>query len=197
MPHYLDHLTHKGKWITLWFPQNREESLLIQDRFPRVTSLRSILELFPQIMLSEIGWMFPVSIIGIFLALFIYYQNIKWALLGLIPFLSGLGLTLIVSLLTQNPLSFISLIGLIMVLGFSFDYAIFILDLELERLDSIPATLSGLWYAAITTLCGFIPLIFCHHKVLSQLGLALVCGVLGSLLGTFWGIPPCVRRLKR
>ncbi len=195
VPSYSQHLEARGLGLSVWFPKTNEERELIQKNF-KTLSLKGILDQLPTRLMKEVGWMFPLALTGIFLALWFYYRRFGIALLGLVPFLGGMGFTYAVSWITGIPLSFISLIGLIMVLAFSFDYSIFILDLELGRLDSTPATLSGLWYAAITTIVGFVPLLFCEHRVLLQLGMALVCGAIGSLLGGFWGIPLLLRRLK-
>ena len=81
-----------------------------------------------------------------------------------------------------------------MVLGFSVDYAVFAIDAELRKSESKAGTTSGLIYSAATTLLGFLPLVFCKHQVLQHLGLALSFGMLGTILGAFWGIPHLYRK---
>jgi predicted RND superfamily exporter protein len=101
-------------------------------------------------------------------------------------------------------LSFISLMGLIMIYGMSVDYGIFATDIDRRTLNIFGNDAGknrGVWtsifLAAFTTVAGFLPLDFCRHPVLIDLGRTLTLGMIGTLLGTFWGVPFALVRLKR
>lgn len=193
-PRYMQHLYRESKWLTLWFPKDGEESAKVKEAFPAAQSLGEIISIFPKILTQELQWMFPVSISLIIVILFLYYHSLLHSLLALFPFLCGLGMVLSVSFLLNIPLTFMSLIALIMVLGFSVDYAVFAIDSELRRLENPQATASGLAYASGTTFLGFLPLLFCSHAVLFQLGFALCMGLLGTVVGAYGGIPGLMRK---
>lgn len=194
VPKYVQHLHQNGRWLTLWFPSNNQEADLVRADFPEVRSLGEIISTFPKLLTQELRWMFPLSILLIVGILFLYYRNVYHSLLALFPFLCGLGLVLVASVFFKMPLSFISLICLIMILGFSVDYAVFAIDSGLGRLEDPRATASGLAYASATTFLGFLPLLFCSHGILKQLGLSLCLGLIGTVIGAFGGIPGLLKK---
>ncbi len=51
--------------------------------------------------------------------------------------------------------------------------------------------------AAATTLAGFIPLDFCKHQVLIDLGRTLTLGMIGTIVGTFWGVPFALKNFTK
>jgi len=91
-------------------------------------------------------------------------------------------------------ISFVSMIGVVILCGFSVDYGIFAIDAT--RYPANPRT-AGAWtavlFASVATLAGFVPLLFCQHPVLIQLAQVLSLGMLGTMVGTFWGVPSIVR----
>ncbi len=98
------------------------------------------------------------------------------------------------TLFAQLPLSFISLIGLLMVFGFSLDYGIFVVDLMRHRNEGKFGVWSALGVCSFSAVAGFAPLVFAGHPVLNDLGQILLWGSVGTFIGTFWGIPGLYRR---
>ena len=134
--------------------------------------------------------MIPIALLSALLLLFFYYQSLAFTLLSLIPFFSGLGLFALAVMILHLPLSFISVIAIVMIFGLSFDYGIFATNLFVGMPgQSVEGVWTSLVLSALVSLGGFAPMIFCKHPVLIHLGEALTLGTIGTLLGAIWGIP--------
>lgn len=195
IPNYVKHLTDSQQWVTLWVPKTDAEEKLVREAYPEATSMKDVISIFPETLSRELKWMVPTSFLLATLLLLVYYRNLKLALLALVPFFSGLGLFTLGTVLFQFQVSFISLIAAIMVFGFSFDYGIFATDVvRRSGRHSVEGVWTGLGFAALATLGGFAPLLFCKHPVLAHLGQGLFFGAVGTYLGAIWGIPSFLGR---
>lgn len=174
------------------------EGETFKKTFPEVRSLADSLNLFSEHLSDDLKWMIPLAISLSLLILFIYYQNLIFAFTAILPFLSGVGCFFIVTTLTHEHVDLISVLGLLMVFGFSIDYGVFATDLYIKNDEALKKmdlphleqrVFSTLTLAAITNIVGFFPLLFAQHTVLHQLGYALFFGTLGTYFGTIWGVP--------
>lgn len=104
--------------------------------------------------------------------------------------------------MSRQPVDLISILGLLMVFGFSIDYGVFATDLYVKNSEALQkmdlphleqSVFSTLSLAAFTNLVGFFPLVFAQHTVLHQLGYALFFGTLGTYFGTIWGVPAILK----
>lgn len=197
IPDYAADFQHGGRWVSLLFPSKKEDIAAIRAQFPTATTPRDVFEAFPRIFLYELLWMVPVAMLGAFVFLWRHFHNVKFAGLALVPFFTGVGCYALVSVLLQLQLSFIALIGLLMVFGFSLDYGIFVVDLLHAKNEHKFGVWSALTVCSFATLAGFAPLVFARHPVMDDLGQALLWGSLGTYLGTYWGIPALFRRLEK
>jgi hypothetical protein len=192
---YLSGFFSQGKEIGFWFPANDFEKNLIVQKYPQANSLQELSNIFPKILINELKWMAPLSLVAIWLLLLAYYRRISLTFTALIPFFTGVGLIFCCIWLFKSELSFITLFALVMVYGISVDYGIFSTDLSGrdERVQN------GLWsamlFSGITTVGGFIPLVFSKHPVLIQLGQTVSLGIVGALLGAFWGVPYFIKKI--
>jgi predicted RND superfamily exporter protein len=199
---YAAHLHNEREWISLWLPETEAQTHEIKAAFPNVISLRDVVELFPRTLAEELKWMVPLSILLAALIHFVYYRSVSLALIALLPFFTGVGFLTLCTWILHLHISFISVIGLIMIFGFSLDYGIFATDASIATLHSKNENFkpSGMWSAVIlaasTTLAGFIPLIFCRHPVLQHLGQTLVFGAIGTFFGAWWAIPGIVNHFQ-
>lgn len=187
---YLKDITSQKNWLTVWFPKSEDQISAIKNYDTKAYSLKDVVQQFPTTLERELVWMLPLSLGLCLLLLWWYYRRWQLSLISLVPFLSGVGFYFTCVLIFGWSFSFISIISLIMVFGFSIDYGIFAANLFV--LKNPPAE-NGVWtclvLAAFVTLLGFIPLMICHHPVLIHLGQTLVTGTIGTLIGTVWGIP--------
>jgi hypothetical protein len=198
VPVYAMHLTspaHPGdEWISLWLPANEAEASKIQKSFPATESLSAVVSIFPKMLSRELGMMVPISILLALMFHLIYYRRLSYATIALLPFFTGLGLIVLASLVFHFSFSFISVIALILVFGFSLDYGIFATDACIREHEL--GMWTGITLAACSTVAGFIPLVFCKHPVLKDLGLTLFLGGIGTYLGAIWGVPHAVLAVK-
>jgi hypothetical protein len=196
---YLDHLKSDGQWISLWIPHDEKQEAAIREARPEAVSLRSIADIFPNTLMNELLWMAPLAALLAASLIFLHFRNILLTAIALIPFVCGLGLISIMHWLFGMEFSFVSLIGTVMIFGFSVDYGIFVADAGRsgQKNQSGHGTWTAITFAAITTVAGYAPLLLCKHPVLLHLGQALFFGTVGTYLGAFWGIPQFMKRIKR
>ena len=193
---YTSHLTSDLSGLTLWFTETAEQSKQVKAQFPDAESMAEVARRFPNVLAGELRWMVPVALILTALVILIYYRSFWYLILTFVPFLSGLGLFFLVTFIFQLKVSFISVIGLVMVFGFSIDYGLFLLDVFRAN-DSEESVLTALFFAALTNIIGFLPLVFALHPVLNHLGTALVFGTLGTFIGSVFGIPGFLQILRK
>jgi len=189
VPDYLRDFGSRGRWASLLFTTTPEQTAALKNQFPQATTPREVFAEFPRIFVRELSWMVPVALMGALILLFAHFRNTWFTFLAVVPFLTGLGAFAIVATFFHLPLSFISLIGLLMVFGFSLDYGIFVMDLMRGRDERRSGVWSALGICSFSTVAGFAPLVFAGHPVLNDLGHALLWGSIGTFIGTFWGIP--------
>jgi|GEM_PF-1398042 len=194
---YLSGFFSQDKEIGFWFPASDHEKQLIAENFPLAKSLQELSNIFPRILINELKWMGPLSLAGIWLLLLVYYRRLSLTFTALIPFFTGVGFIFFCIWLFKSDFGFITLFALIMVYGISVDYGIFATDVfsRDERVQN------GLWsamlFSGITTVGGFVPLVFSKHPVLIQLGQTVSLGIVGSLLGAFWGVPYFIKKVRQ
>ncbi|QDK46244.1 hypothetical protein DOM22_14265 [Bdellovibrio sp. ZAP7] len=187
---YLNHLVGRGQFISVFFGETEEQKNLIKEKFPEAHSLVDSIKGFSDSLESDLKWMIPVALLLSTIVLFVYYRNFYWVVAAYIPFLSGLGLFYIANFFKGGSLDLISVLGLLMVFGFSIDYGVFVTDFyafkQPEEEYNIIQSVLGL--AAMTNVIGFFPMVFAKHPILHQLGFALFFGTVGTYFGTRWGL---------
>ncbi|UYL09603.1 MMPL family transporter [Bdellovibrio sp. SKB1291214] len=196
---YLNHLVGQGQFISVFFGETPAQKQLIKEKFPEAHSLVESIKGFSDSLEGDLKWMIPAALILSTIVLLIYYRNFYWVIAAYIPFMSGLGLFYIANFFKGGSLDLISVLGLLMVFGFSIDYGVFVTDFYAfkqpeEEFDIIQSVL-GL--AALTNVIGFFPMVFAKHPILHQLGFALFFGTVGTYLGTRWGLVKFLRLEKK
>ncbi len=191
-PEFLSHLVKENKALTMWFVDTPEQESDLKNSLPGVESLYDIISRFTSMLSREISLFLPLSALGILLLLLVRYRSLKKAGLCLIPFLFSLGLISVVYRVLSVPLTFMSLLGLILIYGLSVDYGIFTTDFysaknrDVTQHSSLNLSLLVNWASGIV---GFVPLVFCRHPILHDLGLVLTLGMVGIFYSTFYFMP--------
>jgi hypothetical protein len=188
-PEYVKDFMGGGRFVTLFFPKDDGEIARLKSQYPAISSPREIFSSFPAVLFRELSWMLPLGFAGAFFLLWLHYRHIGWSALAVVPFFTGLGCYAVASWALSLPVSFISLVGLLMVFGCSLDYGVFVMDFLLFRKDEKPGVWSALSLCAAATMAGFAPMVFARHPVLHDLGHALLWGTLGTYVGSLWGTP--------
>src|SRR4030095_4674800 len=192
---YVSDFFSQDKEIIFWFPIDDEQKKQITQNYPQANSLKELSNVFPRILIKELKWMVPLSLTAIGVFLFVYYRRLSLTWLSLIPLFTGVGLPFCSMALFKSEFSFVSILGLLMVCGLSVDYGVFATDAS-RRGEGQNGTWSGMLFAAITSIASFIPLVFSKHPVLIQLGQTVSLGIVGALLGAFWGVPYFIQKVR-
>jgi hypothetical protein len=182
-------------WITIWFPKG-DELKQILTKFPDTQSFMQIADLFPKLLAREMFWMAPIVFLLSTVLLVLYYKRTSLVCLAYLPFLTGLGAYFVAYALFDLRISFVTLIGFIMIFGFSLDYGIFAANVEDATSDHGAEVRSALTLTTTMTLAGFIPLLFARHPAMKHLGESLVTGTIGTYFGAVSAVPYLFRKLK-
>ncbi len=196
---YVNHLIGDDKFITLFFAENTEQQMQIKQAYPEAHSLVESIKGFSTSLEKDLLWMIPAAIFLSFLILLAYYKKFVLASIALIPFATGVGLFFVASAILNKYLDLISVLGLLMVFGFSIDYGVFSTDCQVfpHNKDEKVHVDTALWFAAMTNIIGFFPMILVKHPILYQLGFALFYGTIGTYIGTKWGVPIALKLALR
>jgi hypothetical protein len=193
---FLSHLQGDNKYINLWFV-DRKQDALSPFLLEKSHSIENILNKASKNIFNELKTFVIITFTIITLILFIRYRSIKKALICLTPFLFSLGLFFLVNLVLGTPITFMTLMGLLLLYGISVDYGIFTTDHYLnEGAKDFKELNTSLLFSWASSFIGFVPLILCRHNVLHDLALAVVVGLVGTILCTFYIVPQFARRLR-
>ncbi len=197
-PKYVEHLYFESSWLELWLPRNKTEEGLIKNKFPEAVSLRELAVLFSKTLNADLAGIIPLAIGGVFLLLLYQFRDWRIALLAAVPCWTGIGMLMLANLFAGGVLTFMTMIAILLIVGFSVDYGIFVTEniFRYEKRDE-RGVWSSLGISALATAGGFFPLVLGKHPVLFQLGLGLTAGVIGTFIGAAWGIPGLVRYWER
>lgn len=187
LPPYLEGLVTDRTTLLIWRVQTPEQESVLRLKFPEAVSLKELAGVFAKELNREVSLLASLSLVLVSLILWIFYRKDRIFLVTLIPFAWGFGLVYLAIAAGWLQLSFISLIALMVVFGFSIDYGVFSAE-ALQRNDDKDIW-SVLFCSALSTGTGLIPLLFCDHPVLKDLAGTMVLGTLGTLGGTFFGVP--------
>jgi hypothetical protein len=184
-------------FLSVWLPKTDAETAKVKALYPDALSLREAVEIFPKTLSGELRWMAPLSILLASFLLFLYYRRLDLTLLALVPFFCAAGVYSIGVFAFGLSFSFISLIALLMIFGFSIDYGVFAVDVTLQPEGrSVTGVWTCLLFASVATGLGFVPMLACKHPVLAHLSQTLTLGTIGTAIGTLWGIPGMMQAFK-
>ncbi|MBC7741431.1 MAG: MMPL family transporter [Bdellovibrionaceae bacterium] len=197
--YYLNHLIGETHALSIFNAQNKQQAAKVKAAYPQAMSLSQALQDFSNSLEKDLRWMIPLSLVLTLIILGLYYRRLKSVLSALLPFATGLGLYFAVSALLSLEVNLISILGLVMVFGFSIDYGVFSTDAHLhaETEGEVQGVYSALTFAALTNILGFLPMLFAGHPVLVNLGSALFYGTLGTYLGTVYGVYPLYQKSRK
>ncbi len=189
---YLKHLYGDDHLLSIFSTPDEQKAKLIQKEFPTAKSLTQGLKSFSVSLEKDLIWMMPAALLLTLLILSLYYKKPKAILTAMLPFFSGLGFYFLASTFIGFEIDLISILGLVMVFGFSIDYGVFSTDVHIHGGSDaeIKSVYSALTFAAVTNILGFLPMLFAGHPVLSRLGAALFYGTVGTYLGAIYGVYP-------
>ena len=183
---YLSPFQNKDKSLFILKGDSEERKEKITQAFPEAFFLNEKVAEFPQLIKEQIYK--TLGIILVLCLLLLGFRLRAWALLALLPLLGGSGLCFGYYWLSGSIMTFMSLVGFIILLGLTFDYGIFIAS-RLKQKKSLEDVWGPLILSGMTSLTGFAPLVLCKHPALQDIGLTLLTGILGALLTSFITAP--------
>lgn len=127
--------------------------------------------------------LFPIVIIVLGVLLSFLY-DFKKSIKILIPSLSGIVLSLLLTSLIYGEINLFSIIAIFLVLGFTMDYSIF-------RTNKEEQTETAIFVSCLTTSFSFLLLAFCGFKLLSSMALILFFGIVISYITGFLLFTKC------
>jgi predicted exporter/SAM-dependent methyltransferase len=134
---------------------------------------------------------------GLVLVLMLYYLDLTLTLLTLLPVVFAIVCTLGTFTLIGHPVDIPGLMLSVVVLGIGVVFSIYFVRTHQRYLDewhpSLGVVRSMVLIAATAILIGFAGLALARHPLLASAGLAAVCGVLYSFVGTNTLLPPLLR----
>jgi hypothetical protein len=168
--------------LILFKAKDPQQKLKIQQTYPKTFFLTQLTEDFPQQLHREATGFLLFCFLMCGLTLFWFFG--KRSVLAFVPVAGAMVGILLVAALSQTPLSFVSFIALIILLGLTLDYGVFCTTF-LQDQQQLEKTFGGMALSAATSMAGFAPLALCGHPVLSDLGTTIVSGLGSALFVTY------------
>ncbi len=137
----------------------------------------------------------------VFILLFLFFVDLKLAIVSMLPVLFALICTLGTLKLIGHPLDIPALMLAIIVIGMGIDYSLFFVR-SYQCYGDVSHPSFGLirmavFMASASTIIGFGVLCFAEHMLLRSAGITLVLGIGYALIGAFVILPPVLKYMFR
>jgi hopanoid biosynthesis associated RND transporter like protein HpnN len=142
-----------------------------------------------------------LALVVVFFLLWFDFRRIELALVGMIPLVSGAVWMVGLLSLLGLPLSFVSVMGIPMIIGIGIDDGIHLIHRYRvegwgETVTVFSSTGRAILLTSLTTMAGFGSLILAKYRGLGSLGALLVLGVAACFLSSILFIPALINLLK-
>ncbi len=159
---------------------------LVAERFPKTFFLSQLTHDFPETLKRQ-SLFFLIACFAATLIFLLWFFGTA-SFFVFVPVLGALSGILLVTFFLGRPMTFISFVSLIILLGLTLDYGVFCTAYSKNK-DKLRSVFGSIGLSASTSLAGFAPLAFCGHPVLADLGITIVSGLTGALLFTYLVFP--------
>jgi len=126
------------------------------------------------------------TLIVLFL-LILLFRNIKKIIIALLPVLTGLIFMFGMMSFLEISLNLFNIVAIILVIGLSVDYGIFMTCHCFEIQNK--STITAVFVSGLTTIAGFGTLVLGSHPSLHSIGLTVLLGIGGAIPTALWIIP--------
>lgn len=141
-----------------------------------------------------------LALCGIVIAVFVFMRDLSRTMQALFPMIFGLAAIALTFFLTGMQITLFHIVAMPLVIGLSVDYGIFITcHPQTNEQTNNPTNEQAngqnniarrsILLAALTTLSGFLPLVFARHPALSSIGLTLSVGIAAALVAVLVLLP--------
>jgi uncharacterized protein len=130
----------------------------------------------------------------VFILIMILLRRPSHILLSLLPVVTSISFVFLVLNLLSIEVSAIILITLIIILGLSLDYGVFISSAE--SIQDLNSVIIATTFSMLTSLMGAGALLFASHPIMFSIGTTIVSGVIAAYLSAVFCIPAFKKVLK-
>jgi predicted RND superfamily exporter protein len=153
------------------------------------------------LMQREAPWMVGLVFIIIIAIMIGYFRSFKWAMMALLPLTFGLLWMLLTMELMALKLNFFNLVVLPAIIGIANDDGIHIASRYREKgrgsiVNVLRSTGEHCVIGTLTTMVGFIGLLFSFHPGLRSIGELALIGVITTLLAAMFFLPALAQWLE-
>ncbi len=136
------------------------------------------------------------AFMAVFIVLLLDYRNAYWAVLTMIPLLTGAVMMIGMMAVLDIKLNFVNMSIVPLIMGIGIDYGVYMMHrwlYEGRRVDRIKVVIRstgrGVLFSALTTIVGFGSLSLASYQGLQSLGEMLVIGITFCLITAVVGLP--------
>ncbi len=153
------------------------------------------------LMITESPYMVSATLIIIFMLMLFAFRSLRWTFIALLPLLIGLAWTFGLMVILGIPLNFYNLIVLPAILGIGEDNGVhlaarYIEEGKMSMWNVLSSTGQHISIGSITTMLGYMGLLFTHHPGLYSIGLLAVLGIGMTLLTSLSVLPALIQYLE-
>lgn len=128
-----------------------------------------------------------------FFVLVLFWKNLYYAALSILPPLCGICIFLIMSALLQIELNLFALFAMPLLIGLGIDYGVFMIFKFKGQKSELHPTRAVI-VAALSTLIGFGSLMAGQHKVLFGIGFMVFIGISASIFAAIFIVPAFLKK---
>lgn len=167
---------------------------------PNVTGTPLFMKIMYDTAASEAMLIGAMIMIVLFVILVVTFRSIKYAIIGFLPLIAALIMTIGTMTLIHLDFNILNFLGLLLIIGIGVDDGVHILHHYLEADRTIEDVFASVGRAILltttTTIIGFGALIFSSYRGIASLGSVLVIGVGYAFIMTVLIIPLFIRDKK-
>lgn len=189
-----------GIWDNLKSEKGIDFVNKLTQEAPDVTGTPLFMKIMYETAASEALLTGGVIMIVLFIILLLHFRSLKYAVIGFIPLIAALIMTVGTMTLIKLDFNILNFLGILLIIGIGVDDGVHILHHYLEEDSSIEDVFSSVGRAilltSLTTMIGFGSLIFSSYRGIATLGSVLIIGVGYAFLMTVLIIPLLIKDRK-
>ena len=154
-----------------------------------------------RLIMDNLRWALWLACMCIVVVLLLYYRNLKFFALALLPVILGMAVLTGIMAIFRINFNFLNVIVIPMIVGIGIDDGVHLTNTFRERGDGdissrISRTARAVLLTSLTTLVGFGSIVLAHYPGLKSMGYVAVIGIGACLLVSLLVLPPIFSLLQ-
>lgn len=154
-----------------------------------------------RLIMDNLRWALWLACMGIAVVLLLYYRNLKFFALALLPVILGMAVLAGIMAIFRIDFNFLNVIVIPMIVGIGIDDGVHLTNTFREKGDvdivsEISLTGRAVLLTSLTTLVGFGSIVLAHYPGLKSMGYVAVIGVGACMLVSLLVLPPIFYLLR-